>query len=178
MVFALTLVGTLTGCIDGPHHAAVYVDPSPVYVRSDIVVYDDYVYYPSYQVYYSSRSSHYIYLEGSSWVTRPAPPNVSIDVLFASPSIAVDFHDAPSLHHAMIVETYPKTWSPPGQNRGNKVGHSERIAEPGREISRNEGPSESGRKVSHDESPSQSDRKSEHRGPPAGHKKGKKPKKD
>jgi hypothetical protein len=97
-----------------------------------VVVHGGYVYYPGYQVYYSSDSRQYIYLEGSAWVTRPAPPRVSVDVLFASPSVTLDFQDAPATHHASVVRQYPKHWKPsgtksnPGQdqkNRGNGNGN-------------------------------------------------------
>jgi len=122
------LLGVLTGCVgyvDGPHPRHVYSQPPPVYVESQVVVQDDYVYYPGYQVYYSSNRRQYVYLEGRSWVTRPAPPRVSVDVLFASPSVSVDFHDAPAVHHATVVQTYPKNWTPPGWSHGNKGGNKD-----------------------------------------------------
>jgi hypothetical protein len=46
-------------------------------------------------------------------------------VLFASPSVRLDFHDAPSFHHATVVQQYPKHWAPPGSNHGNKDGNDE-----------------------------------------------------
>jgi hypothetical protein len=127
-VLGAALLATLTGCVgyvDHPHHARVYAPPPPVYVQSEVVVQDDYVYYPSYQVYYSSNRRQYVYLEGRSWVTRPAPPRVSVDVLFASPSVSLDFHDAPSIHHATVVQQYPKHWAPPGHGKkdGRDEGH-------------------------------------------------------
>jgi len=115
-VFCTVLLGALTGCVghvDGHHHRAVYSAPPPVYVET-VVVHGGYVYYPGHQVYYSSRSRQYVYLEGSAWVTRPAPPRVSVDVLFASPSVALDFQDAPAVHHASVVRQYPKNWKSPG----------------------------------------------------------------
>jgi hypothetical protein len=117
---AVMLLGTLTGCIgyvDGPR-AGVYVQPSV-----QVVVQDDYVYYPAYEVYYSSSQRQYIYLDGGAWVTRSSPSGISVDVLFASPSVRVGFHDAPSLHHASVVQAYPRSWAPPGQSRGNKEGN-------------------------------------------------------
>ena len=85
------LLGALTGCVahvDGPRHERVYVQPPPVQVDSGVLmVQDDYVYYPGYQVYYSGRTHQYIYQDGRSWVTRNGPPRVSVDVLFASPSV-------------------------------------------------------------------------------------------
>ena len=133
LVFGAALLGALTGCVghvDGPRPARVYAPPPPVYVESGVVVQDDYVYYPGYQVYYSSNRRQYIYQEGRSWVSRPAPPRVSVDVLFASPSVRLDFHDSPAVHHATVVRQYPKNWAPPGRspnpgpgNRGNGRGN-------------------------------------------------------
>jgi hypothetical protein len=113
-VLCAALLGTLTGCVgyvDGPR-AGVYVAP-PV-----VVVQDDYVYYPGYQIYYSSSRHEYAYREGRTWVSRPAPRGVSVDVLFASPSVRMDFHDSPANHHAAVVKQYPKHWAPPGSNQG------------------------------------------------------------
>jgi len=128
-VSCTALLGALTGCVgyvEGPHHARVYAPPPLEYVASGpVVLQEDYVYYPGYQVYYSGHSRQYVYLEGSAWVTRPAPPRVSVDVLFASPSVRLDFHDAPSIHHATVVQQYPKHWAPPGSNHGNKEGRDE-----------------------------------------------------
>src|SRR5271170_4150653 len=95
-VLGAVLLGTLTGCVgyvDGPR-AGVYVAP-PV-VETGVVVEDDYVYYPNYGVYYSSSRHQYAYLEGGAWVSRPAPRGVSVDVLLASPSVRMDFHDSPA----------------------------------------------------------------------------------
>jgi hypothetical protein len=83
-----------------------------------VVVQDDYVYYPAYQVYYSSSRHQYAYLEGRTWVSRPAPRGVSVDVLMVSPSVRMDFHDSPANHHAAVVKQYPKNWTPPGSNQG------------------------------------------------------------
>jgi hypothetical protein len=119
-MFGAALLSVLTGCVgyvDGP--------PPAAYVQSEVVVSDDYVYYPAYQVYYSGSRRQYVYREGSAWVSRPAPPHVSVGVLFASPSVRVDFHDAPAAHHAAVVQTYPRNWTPPGWNHGNKGEHKE-----------------------------------------------------
>jgi hypothetical protein len=108
----------------------VYVPAPSVYVEERVSVQDDYVYYPAYRVYYSSYRHQYIYQDGRSWVSRPAPPRVSVNVLFSSPSVNVGFHDSPANHHSEIVRQYPQHWSPPAQsrekheNQGN--GHQER----------------------------------------------------
>jgi hypothetical protein len=118
-VFGTVLLGALTGCIgydDRPRQAVVYAPPPPVYVEPAPVMQDDYVYYPGYEVYYSSRRHQYTYREGRSWVSRPAPPRVSAAVLSRSPSVRLDFHDSPAGHHATVVQQYPKHWSPPKSN--------------------------------------------------------------
>jgi hypothetical protein len=115
-VLGAALLGALAGCVGdqgGPSHARVHARPPPGYVGGQAVVQDDYVYYPGYQVYYASNRRQYVYLEGSSWVTRPAPPRVSVDVLVASPSVRLDFHDSPAVHHTTVVRQYPKHWAPP-----------------------------------------------------------------
>jgi hypothetical protein len=117
-VLGAVLLLTLTGCVgyvDGPR-AGMYMEP-PV-VEGGVVIQDDYVYYPGYQVYYSSSRHQYAYQEGRAWVSRPAPRGVSINVLQASPSVRMDFHDSPANHHAAVVKQYPKNWAPPGSNQG------------------------------------------------------------
>jgi hypothetical protein len=115
-VWGAVLLVTLTGCVghvDGPR-AGIQGEPYTV------VVLDDYVYYPNYEVYYSSSRHQYAYREGSAWVARPAPRGVSVDVLLASPSVRMDFHDSPAQHHAAVVQKYPRNWAPPGSNQGRK----------------------------------------------------------
>ena len=119
-VLCAALLGGLTGCIgyvDGPRHGGVYAQPPSVYVESGA---PEYVYYPSHEVYYSSHTRQYVYRDGRSWVSRPAPPHVSVDVLFASPSVRLDFHDHPSIHHATVVRQYPRQWAPPGVGPGRR----------------------------------------------------------
>jgi hypothetical protein len=117
-VLCAVILTTLTGCVgyvDGPR-AGVYVAP-PV-VETGVVLEDDYVYYPNYEVYYSVSRHQYAYREGSVWVARPAPRGVSVDVLLASPSVRMNFHDSPANHHAEIVRQYPKNWKPSGPDQG------------------------------------------------------------
>ena len=128
IVLGAVLFGALTGCIgyvDSPHHAHGYGQPPLVYAQSAVVVQADYVYYPSYQVYYSGNTRQYVYQDGHSWVSRSAPPHVSANVLLASPSVRLDFHDSPSAHHATVVRQYPKNWKPQGSNQGHSEGHND-----------------------------------------------------
>jgi hypothetical protein len=109
--FALgaTLLLFLAGCVgyvNGPG-AGVYVAPPVV----DVGVQDNYVYYPGYNVYFNSTRQQYAYLDGGVWVSRPAPVGVSVDVLLASPSVRMDFHDSPANHNAEMVHDYPRSWA-------------------------------------------------------------------
>ncbi len=110
----IALMGMLIGCVgyvDGPR-AGYYAEPGVV------VVQDDYVYYPNYECYYSVNRHQYAYREGNAWVSRPAPRGVSVNVLQASPSVRMNFHDAPARHHADVVKQYPKNWKSSGNNQG------------------------------------------------------------
>jgi hypothetical protein len=117
-VLGAALLGTLTGFVsyaDEPHPDAAFVQPPTV--QATVVVQDDYVYYPNYEVYYSRTRHQYVYPEDGAWVSRPAPRGVSTNVLLASPFVTVDFHDSPAAHHAAMVQRYPRNWAPPGSNR-------------------------------------------------------------
>jgi len=113
-VLGAALLVVLTGCVgyvDGPG-AGVYAAP-PV-VETTFAVQDDYVYYPQYELYYSSSRHEYASREGNAWVARSAPRGVSANVLQASPSVRMDFHDSPASHHAAVAQQYPKNWKPAG----------------------------------------------------------------
>jgi hypothetical protein len=77
---------------------------------------DNYVYYPDYGIYYGSGRRQYASLQGTAWVSEPAPRGVAVGVLQASTSVKMDFHDAPANHHAAIAKQYPKNWKPASAN--------------------------------------------------------------
>lgn len=125
--FCIALIGILTGCAsqsyqDRPSPGSVYVEPAP---QTIVVVQDNYVYYPGYDVYYNSNRRQYFYEEQGRWVTRQAPRGVPVNVLLASPSVRMDFHDSPASHHAAMVQKYPKNWTPPGSNHDQHSEHGE-----------------------------------------------------
>jgi hypothetical protein len=122
LVLCAALLGTLTGCVgyvDGPG-VGYYPQPGVV------VVQDDYVYYPQYESYYSVSRHQYAYRDGRNWVYRPAPRGVSVNVIQASPSVRMNFHDSPAQHHAEVVKQYPKNWKPAGANQGQNRKEDER----------------------------------------------------
>jgi hypothetical protein len=116
LALAVAFLVALTGCVgyvDEPR-VGVYAEP-PV-----VVVQDDYVYYPNYEVYYSSSRHQYADRGGNAWVARPAPRGVSADVLRASQSVKMDFHDSPANHHEAVFKQYPKNWKPSGAHQDQK----------------------------------------------------------
>src|ERR1043166_342022 len=80
-----------------------YAPPPPVRPDNAAVTEDEYVYYPGYEIYYNTHHRQYTYRQGDSWFTGPAPPRVAMDVLLGSPSVRLDFHDAPQAHHETVV---------------------------------------------------------------------------
>lgn len=93
---------------------------APPIVVTPPVMQDNYVYYPSYGVYYNSSRHQYAYQDRGMWVSRPSPSGVSADMLRASPSVKMDFHDSPEKHHAAMVQKYPKNWAPPSSGHGKQ----------------------------------------------------------
>ena len=76
---------------------------------------DDYVYYPSYEVYYVQSRNEYVYYDSttSTWVRTSKPTQVWAKDISGAPSVKMSFHDGPEHHHTDIVREYPKTWVPP-----------------------------------------------------------------
>ena len=104
-----------TGCVyANPNNRVVYREPA----RVAVIEQDDYVYYPQYEVYYSNRRHEYGYRNGNSWAWRPAPPGVSVNVLYSSPSVRMDFHDSPEQHHTTVIRNYPRNWKPADKGHG------------------------------------------------------------
>jgi hypothetical protein len=129
-VLGAALLVALTECAGNAYgqnarvNVGINVAP-PVVVAPAIVVtppgmQDNYVYYPSYGVYYNSSRRQYAYQDKGAWVSRSSPNGVSADVLQASPSVKMDFHDSPGKHHAEMVQKYPKNWTSPGADHGKK----------------------------------------------------------
>jgi len=111
---------TVAQCVDNAAGQTVVINPPVHVVTPPVVAQDDYIYYPTYGVYYNSRRHQYAYQDGNAWVSRPTFSGVAPEVLLASPSVKMDFHDSPEHHHAAMVQKYPKTWKSPGANPGKK----------------------------------------------------------
>ena len=137
-VATVALLTLLTGCAgygEGPR-ARVVVDQPVVGVT--YAVPDEYVYYPGYDVYYNRSRHEYAYQDGGRWVNRPQPHGISVNVLLASPSVRMNFHDSPANHHAAVRRSYPRNWNPAGDRRDQNHGQHDRppAGQPGRDDQR------------------------------------------
>lgn len=120
---SVLLLATFTACsrADAPQAtAAVTVAPPAAEPAPEAVVQDDYDYYPGYETYYSRNRHEYVYREGNRWVRRPQPRGITVDLLFAAPSVRVDFRDSPERHHDNVVRSYPRNWKRPDRNHDDK----------------------------------------------------------
>jgi hypothetical protein len=111
-VLGAVLLAALTGgagSADGQGNGITVTTPVVV---APPVVQDYYVYYPAYGIYYNSGRRQYAYLEKGAWVAVAAPQGVTVEVLMASPSVKMDWHDSPGNHHADMLKRYPKDWKP------------------------------------------------------------------
>src|SRR5476649_314779 len=133
---SVVLLATLAACNrDQPQTAVAAQQPAPaqptavappgVAAQPEVVMQDDYVYYPQYEVYYSSNRREYAYQEGGAWIWRSSPPHVEVNVLFASPSVHMDFHDSPAFHHEAMLRSYPHNWAPVGRVREERADHKD-----------------------------------------------------
>ena len=131
---AVLLAALANGAISADAQVGIRVIPPtivvapPVVAAPVVVVQDDYVYYPNYGVYYNSHRHQYYYLQNNAWVIQPQPFGVTAEVLLASPSVNMDFHDSPSKHHDEMLKRYPHDWHPPGDHQDHqdqKVQHDE-----------------------------------------------------
>ena len=114
------IVGSLAAPVVWADDVHVGVNIPAPSVNVQIGAPDDYVYYPKYGAYYSPIHHRYYYQDHGSWGWRETPPGVSPDVFLRSPSVKVNFHDAPDKHHAEIVRQYPKDWTPRHDEHPNR----------------------------------------------------------
>jgi len=111
-VLGAVLLAALTECVGNADGQNVVITVPPPVVMTPAVIQDNYTYYPSYGVYFNKHGHQYYWLKGDAWVTQPEPQGVKADVLLASPSVDMDFHDSPANHHKEMLQKYPKNWKP------------------------------------------------------------------
>jgi hypothetical protein len=109
---AALLVLAFAGCASEPSSGYYRASSTIGYdSRGNTVAYgDDYDYYPGYEVYYARNRHEYVYRDGNRWVRSSTYPRASSQVLLSSPSVRVEFRDAPERHHDYVVRRYPHDW--------------------------------------------------------------------
>jgi hypothetical protein len=118
---ALLLAALIQGAGNvNAQNVGITINPPVVVVPPAVVVQDDYQYYPSYGIYYNTYRHQYAYLNGNAWVWAPAPQGVSLQMLQASPSVHMDFHDSVEKHHKDVLQRYPKNWRPDAMHQDQK----------------------------------------------------------
>ena len=121
LVAGTVLLAALAGCVtDGSDRRSGYRAQPVVQAQVAVASQDDYDYYPRYEVYYSRTRNEYVSRDGNGWVRRPEPSGITRDLLISTPSVRLDFHDAPEQHHATVVKTYPKNWQRPEAKHDDK----------------------------------------------------------
>lgn len=104
----------LTGCVDSPPWGGIAKHPTTAQIQAVLGRQDSYVYFPGYEIYYNHTTDQYVYWDGNAWVAGIEPPRgVQLEALLGSPSVAMNFSDAPERHHATVVRSYPHNWGSP-----------------------------------------------------------------
>lgn len=107
----LMMAVLLAGCSDTPRWGGWSTAPTRAQIETGLQQLNTYVYYPRYQVYFNSGRGRYTFWDGRVWVTGPNPPKgIPVELLEASPSVAMRFEDAPEWHHAEVSRLYPRNW--------------------------------------------------------------------
>ena len=115
-VLCLSLLGSVVGigCANHRPGFAERQQTAPYAVEPyAFLALDDYTYYPQFETYYSARQHKYAFYTQGAWMLRPRFTGVPLDVLLASPSVKMTFHDDPANHHAVMLVKYPRTWTAP-----------------------------------------------------------------
>jgi hypothetical protein len=111
MILSLALLLLFVGCADAPRWGAWSSHPSNAQIQAGLGRLDSYVYFPGYEIYHNRTREEYVYRSDQTWITRIEPPGeVPVEMLLASPSVAMSFTDAPARHHAAVLRLYPRNW--------------------------------------------------------------------
>ncbi|MES1195074.1 MAG: hypothetical protein ABUL65_04205 [Opitutus sp.] len=110
LTLGLAVLALLAGCASSSWSGS-FRRPTPAQEQAALGRLDRYVYFPGYQVYFNPARGQYTYRDGQAWITsRDLPPDLSLELLEDSPSVAMNFDDAPARHHAAVVQIYPRNW--------------------------------------------------------------------
>ncbi len=109
---SLLMLVLLMGCANSPRWSDSSRRPTSAQIQAVLGRLDNYVYFPGYEIYYNTGKDRYVCWSDGAWVTRNDPPgDIAVDVLLASPSVAMNFDDAPARHHDGVIRLYPRNWA-------------------------------------------------------------------
>ena len=107
----LVVLALLAGCSNAPAWGRWSLAPTKEHIQVVLRRLDTYIYFSSYQIYHSPGRGQYTFWDGQAWVRSNEPPrSVSVEELEASPSVALNYDDAPERHHAEVVRSYSRNW--------------------------------------------------------------------
>jgi hypothetical protein len=108
---SLLMLVLLMGCAGSPRWHDSSRHPTNAQIQAVLGRLDSYVYYPAFEIYHNTAKDQYVFRSGGAWVTQNDPPrDVDVDALLASPSVAMNFDDAPARHHQVVLVLYPRNW--------------------------------------------------------------------
>jgi hypothetical protein len=108
--FSLATLTLLPGCATSSWKGT-FRQPNQSQVHVALSRLDSYIYFPGYQVYFNPARGQYTYWDGRAWLTSPdLPSELSMELLEESPSVAMNFDDAPARHHGEVAQSYPRNW--------------------------------------------------------------------
>lgn len=96
MVALALILMTLAGCEGSPPWTGSSRLPDIGLIQTALGQPEAYDYFTDYQIYYNRATREYLYRDGAKWVSRKEPPApLTAAALWASPSVPMDFHNAP-----------------------------------------------------------------------------------
>lgn len=108
---SLVILFLLAACAGSPRWSDSSRRPTDAQIQAVLGGMDRYVYYPGYEIYCNTTKDQYVFWRDGVWVTHFEPPRgISAEELRASPSVTMDFADAPPRHHNAVLRQYPRNW--------------------------------------------------------------------
>lgn len=112
---SLVMLFLLAACAGSPRWSDSSRHPTAAQIQAVLGRQDRYVYFPGYEIYCNTAKDQYVFWRDGAWVTHFEPPaGISAEELRASPSVAMEFDDAPARHHDAVLRQYPRNWGRSG----------------------------------------------------------------
>jgi len=121
LAVGVLLLLAAAGCNSSPGWGGWSTHPTVAQLQISRGIQPNWVYYPAYETYYSSNYQQYIYRDTrfpdprfpdtNVWVISEEPmAPATAEMLQATPTVEMQFHDSPMAHHAEIAREFPRNW--------------------------------------------------------------------